>query len=78
MGTWMQQVAQPWVVLSLSQSSMWVGVDSFAMNAPGWIFTLWGGVLADQKGFASVFRKRQAFNCHENSSWLGDHCRCLQ
>ena len=48
-GTWMQQVAQPWVVLSLSHSSFWVGLDSFAMNAPGWIFTLWGGVLADRK-----------------------------
>ena len=46
-GTWMQQVAQPWVVLSISHSSLWVGLDSFAMNAPGWIFTLWGGVLAD-------------------------------
>jgi len=47
-GTWMQQIAQPWVVLTLSQSSLWVGIDSFAMNAPGWIFTLWGGVLADR------------------------------
>ncbi len=48
MGTWMQQVAQPWVILSLNNSPFWVGVDSFAMNAPGWIFTLWGGVLADR------------------------------
>ena len=47
-GTWMQQTAQPWVVLSLSNSALWVGLDSFAMNAPGWLFTLWGGVLADR------------------------------
>src|SRR4249920_1495449 len=47
-GTWMQQVAQPWVVLSLSNSPFWVGLDSFALNAPGWLFTLWGGVLADR------------------------------
>lgn len=47
-GTWMQQVAQPWVILSISQSAFWVGLDSFAMNAPGWVFTLWGGVLADR------------------------------
>jgi hypothetical protein len=48
-GTWMQQVAQPWVVLSLTNSVFWVGLDSFAMNAPGWIFTLWGGVLAERR-----------------------------
>ena len=47
-GTWMQQVAQPWVVLSLTNSAFWVGLDGFAMNAPGWIFTLFGGVLADR------------------------------
>jgi hypothetical protein len=44
----MQQVAQPWVILSISQSAFLVGLDSFAMNAPGWVFTLWGGVLADR------------------------------
>jgi predicted MFS family arabinose efflux permease len=44
----MQQVAQPWVILSLSQSSFLVGLDSFALNAPGLIFTLWGGILADR------------------------------
>ena len=47
-GTWMQQVAQPWVVLGLTNSPFWVGLDSFALNAPGWLFTLWGGVLADR------------------------------
>lgn len=47
-GTWMQQVAQPWVILALTNSSFWVGMDSFAVNAPSWIFTLWGGILADQ------------------------------
>ena len=46
-GTWMQQVAQPWLVLTLTNSPLWVGIDSFAMNAPVWIFTLWGGYLAD-------------------------------
>ncbi len=47
-GTWMQQIAQPWVVLSLSNSAFWVGLDSFAMNAPSLLFMLWGGVLADR------------------------------
>ena len=48
MGTWMQQVAQPWVLLNLNSSPFWVGLDGFAMNAPSLIFTLWGGVLADR------------------------------
>jgi len=47
-GTWMQQVAQPWVILNISHSAFWVGMDSFVMNAPGWVFTLWGGILADR------------------------------
>ena len=47
-GTWMQQVAQPWIILSVSHSSFWVGFDSFAMNAPGFIFVLWGGFIADR------------------------------
>ncbi|MGZ4056681.1 MAG: MFS transporter, partial [Bacteroidia bacterium] len=47
-GTWMQQIAQPWIVLNLSNSAFWVGLDSFAMNAPGLLFTLFGGVLADR------------------------------
>ena len=47
-GTWMQQVAQPWIVFNLTGSSFWVGLDSFAMNAPAWLFSLWGGVLADR------------------------------
>ena len=47
-GTWMQNTAQPWIVLSLSNSPFLVGLDSFAMNAPGLIFTLFGGLLADR------------------------------
>ena len=47
-GTWMQQIAQPWVILSLSNSPFWVGLDSFAMNAPSLLFMLWGGVIADR------------------------------
>jgi MFS family permease len=46
-GTWAQQVAQPWLLLSLGASSFLVGLDSFAMSAPIWLLTLPGGVLAD-------------------------------
>ncbi|WP_034301633.1 MFS transporter [Herbaspirillum sp. RV1423] len=47
-GTWTQQVAQPWLLLSLGASSFVVGLDAFAMGAPVWLLTLLGGVLADR------------------------------
>ena len=47
-GTWAQQVAEPWLLLSLGASSFVIGLDSFAMNAPVWLLTLLGGVLADR------------------------------
>ncbi len=46
-GTWMQAVAQGWLVLSLSNSSLWLGIDGFMATAPGLVFTLAGGVFAD-------------------------------
>jgi MFS family permease len=46
-GTWMQAVAQGWLVLQLSNSPFWLGVDAFMATAPGLLFTLVGGVFAD-------------------------------
>jgi MFS family permease len=46
-GTWMQAVAQGWLVLQLSNSAFWLGVDGFMATAPGLLFTLAGGVFAD-------------------------------
>lgn len=48
-GTWAQQVAEPWLLLSLGASSFLIGLDSFAMAAPVWVLTLMGGMLADRK-----------------------------
>jgi len=47
-GTWAQQVAQPWLMLSLGASSFLLGLDAFAMGAPVLALTLVGGVLADR------------------------------
>lgn len=52
-GTWMQTVAQSWLVLQLTDSGTWLGVDTFMATAPGLILTLVGGVIADK-----VDRKR--------------------
>jgi MFS family permease len=46
-GTWMQNVAQGWLVLQLTGSAFWVGLVSFAAAAPMLVFTLVGGVVAD-------------------------------
>ena len=46
-GTWMQTVAQGWLVLQLTNSPFWLGLDAFMATAPGVIFTLLGGVFAD-------------------------------
>src|SRR3989440_6308580 len=46
-GTWMQAVAQGWLVLQLSNSPFWLGVDAFMSTAPGLVLTLVGGVFAD-------------------------------
>ena len=43
----MQAVAQGWLVLQLSNSPFWLGVDGFMSTAPGLVFTLVGGVFAD-------------------------------
>jgi MFS family permease len=47
-GTWMQIVAQNWLVLSLTHSSFFLGLDAFLQQLPIILFTLVGGVFADR------------------------------
>jgi MFS family permease len=48
-GTWMQNVAQGWLVLTLTHgSAFWLGVVGFAGSIPFLFFTLFGGVIADR------------------------------
>ncbi|MGI8817069.1 MAG: MFS transporter [Pseudonocardia sp.] len=48
-GTWMQRIAQDWLVLELSQSSpVALGVASALQFTPTMLLSLWGGVLADR------------------------------
>lgn len=46
-GTWMQAVAQGWLVLQLTDSALWLGLDAFMATVPGFFLTLAGGVFAD-------------------------------
>ena len=49
-GTWMQNVAQGWLVLQLQPANpvFWLGIIGFAASAPMLIFTAIGGVVADR------------------------------
>jgi MFS family permease len=46
-GTWMQALAQGWLVLQLTNSGTWLGVDNFMATVPGLLLTLFAGVIAD-------------------------------
>ena len=48
-GTWMQSVAQAWLVLTLTQSAFYLGLDAFLGQLPIMLFTLIGGVVADRR-----------------------------
>jgi len=46
-GTWMQNIAQGWLVLQLTNSAFWLGVVGFSASIPILLFALIGGVIAD-------------------------------
>jgi MFS family permease len=47
-GTWMQSLAENWLVLSLTASAFFLGLDAFLQQLPIMLFTLIGGVVADR------------------------------
>jgi len=51
-GTWMQKVAQAWLIVTLTDSTatpFYLGLDSFSGELPILLFTLIGGVVADRR-----------------------------
>jgi len=47
-GTWLQTVAQGWLVLQLTNSAFWVGVVAAMAGLPTLFFALFGGVIVDR------------------------------
>jgi predicted MFS family arabinose efflux permease len=47
-GTWMQIVAQGWLIYRLSHSARLLGMDQFLAGLPIFLFTMIGGVVADR------------------------------
>jgi len=47
-GTWMQAVAQAWLVYQISHSDITLGIVGFAAAIPALIVSPWGGVIVDR------------------------------
>lgn len=53
-GTWMQQVAQSWLVYRLTGSSLSLGLVGFAGQFPVFLLAIFGGILADRHDRRSI------------------------
>jgi MFS family permease len=58
-GTWMQEVAQNWLVLELTNSAKYLALDAFLGELPILLFTLIGGVIADRQDRRKVLLASQ-------------------
>lgn len=47
-GTWMQRTAVSWMVYTLTHSAFMLGLTVFAQQFPSFLFSLWGGIVADR------------------------------
>jgi len=61
-GTWMQSTAQGYLVYELTRSSAYLGYVGFASGIASWLFTLWGGVIADRVPRRSMLVVTQALS----------------
>src|SRR5512143_1561264 len=59
-GTWMQNIAVPYVVLQMTHSATWVGVAGFCQMLPIFLFGPVGGWLADRFPRRTVLLVTQA------------------
>jgi predicted MFS family arabinose efflux permease len=58
-GTWMQVLAQSWLVYQLTNSSVYLGLDAFFGQIPIFLFSLFGGVFADRKSRRGILLMSQ-------------------
>jgi MFS family permease len=75
-GTWTQAAAQNWMVLSLTGSAFYLGLDAFLQQLPIMLFTLIGGVLADRRDrrrtlLTSQYIQMSTAACLALLVWLG-------
>lgn len=61
-GTWLQMVAQGWLVFTLTNSAFWVGIVAAAASFPVLIFSLFGGVIVDRFDKRKIMILTQIFS----------------
>jgi MFS family permease len=59
-GTWMQIVAQSWVVYQIGHSALTLGLVAFASAIPNLLISPWGGVVVDRVSRRTVLILTQA------------------
>lgn len=62
-GTWMQSVAQGWLVLQLSNSALVLGIVGACGHLPTLLFSFWGGSFADRRSKRRIILTTQAIAC---------------
>lgn len=60
-GTWMQTTAQGFLVYELTASPAYLGYVGFANGIPTWLFTLYGGLIADRVPRRTMLILTQSF-----------------
>lgn len=63
-GTWLQIVAQGWLVLQLSNSAFMIGLVAALATAPALLFSLFGGVVVDR------FPKKKVLNLTQSLAMI--------
>lgn len=61
-GTWVQVVAQGWLVYQISHSELLLGVTSFASAIPAMLISPWGGALVDRVPKRNLLVATQSFS----------------
>lgn len=61
-GTWMQSVAQSWLVYSLTKSPLYLGIIASLSSLPILLFTLVGGMVADRYPKRNILILTQALS----------------
>ncbi len=59
-GTWMQVIAQAWVVYQLGHSELTLGLVAFASAIPNLVISPWGGVIVDRMSRRRVLMLTQS------------------